>query len=354
MKLNEAFKVIARDEILCESVIELCRKIEDCLEYAGDIREDITGPIIDELYCSNSIIRKQLQNGLVFDFLYRTKIARDFILSKPKLPNHVWEPQTTKLLIHLSKKANNVIIGGAYFGDQAIIVCKELSDRGGICHAFEPNVDQFERLNHNAKINGLNNLKSWNQPLWCDSKSQLSLVGEDSYAFTQEVSSNKESAESVQGSQTISIDDYILRENINNVDLIMLDIEGAELNVLQGASNLLNQNHLAPTVIFEVHKNYVNWDDGLENSDIICFLKSCGYEYIFAVRDYNSNVDMGNSPIELIPCDRIYLEGPPHGFNMIALKDISIVNGDNFRICYDVSPKLLKHKDPKIHSPLYL
>ncbi|NBJ15353.1 MAG: FkbM family methyltransferase [Dehalobacter sp. 4CP] len=354
MKLNDAFKRISKNELLRESVIDLCRKVEDYLEYEGDIREEITGPILDEMYCSNSIIRKQLQNGLIFDFFYRTKIARDFILSKPKLPDHVWEPQTTKLLIHLSKKANNVIIGGAYFGDQTIILCKELSSKGGICHAFEPNSDQFERLNHNAKINELNNLRSWNQPLWCDSNSQLNLVGEDSYAFVQKVSFDKKNSEPAQGLQTISIDDYILREGIGMVDLIMLDIEGAEENVLRGASNLLKQHPSVPTIVFEVHKNYVNWDNGLENSDIVCFLKSCGYGHIYAIRDYNSNVNMGESPIELIPCDRVYLEGPPHGFNMIAVKDQSIVMEENFRICYDVSPKLLKHKDPKIHSPLYL
>lgn len=276
-------------------------------------------------------------------------------MSDPKVPNHVWEPQTTKLLMHLAQGASNVIVGGAYFGDQTILICKELSKCGGTCHAFEPNADQFKRLNHNAKINGLSNLKSWNQPLWCDSESVLTLVGEDSYASTQKIPVNANSIKPLEkGLHTISIDDYVKKTGIVQVDLIMLDIEGAEENVLRGAINLLKRDYQGPAIVFEVHRNYVNWEAGLENSDIICFLKSCGYNHIFAVRDYHSNVNMGNSPIELIPCNRVYLEGPPHGFNMIALKNPTITQNDFFRIVYDVSPKLLKHRDPQLFSPQYL
>ena len=38
-------------------------------------------------------------------------------------------------------------------------------------------------------------------------------------------------------------------------------------------------------------------------------------------------------------------------FNMLAIKNLEVIENDFFRVCYDVSPKLLLHKDPLLHSP---
>ena len=132
----------------------------------------------------------------------------------------------------------------------------------------------------------------------------------------------------------------------------MLDIEGLEYEVLKGAASQLKLNQdNAPNIVFEVHKSYVNWDNGLENSEIIKFLMSFGYK-IYAVRDYNSNENMEGMPVEIIPVNEVYLEGPPHGFNMLAVKDERIIDNEVFKICHNVSPKLLKHKDPTLYQPL--
>jgi hypothetical protein len=50
--------------------------------------------------------------------------------------------------------------------------------------------------------------------------------------------------------------------------------------------------------------------------------------------------------------DRVYLEGPPHGFNMLATKDRDLVGRLGLRIVENVSPKLLLDKDPALHHPL--
>ena len=55
--------------------------------------------------------------------------------------------------------------------------------------------------------------------------------------------------------------------------------------------------------------------------------------------------------MELIPADAVHLEGPPHGFNMVAVKDASVFDNAGYTILRDVSPKLLRHKDPALHHP---
>ncbi|MDU8673306.1 FkbM family methyltransferase [Paenibacillus polymyxa] len=350
-KLQQTLLLIGQNEELRSKTLTWFKEIEELLHYPqGSIRDEITGPILDAMYNENNIFRKQLSNGLVFDFYYRTKIARDFLMSTPEVPDHVWEPQTTKLLLLLSKNLKQVLIGGAYFGDQAILLANEIKNNNGVVHAFEPNLDQFNMLNHNAKINGLNNLKAWRMGLWKDSESSFRLVGEDSFAHAESVV-NETTQVNKDIFSTVSIGDYLEREQIRKLDLIMLDIEGLEYSVLQGAEKQLNlPDSEAPTIVFEVHRSYVDWSNGLQNSEIIKYLKKFGYS-VFAIRDYNSNVDMTNLPIEIIPPDRVFLEGPPHGFNMLAVKDTSILNSTSFKICYDVSPKLLKHKNSHLHQP---
>ncbi|GLX65867.1 FkbM family methyltransferase [Paenibacillus glycanilyticus] len=315
------------------------------------IREDITAPILDAALDEDTIMRKEISGGLVFDFYYRTKIARDFLLATPDCPDHVWEPQTTKLLKMLSRQARHVLIGGAYFGDQALIVAKEILPAGGIVHCFEPNKAQFRMLQHNAELNGLGNVRASRLGLWNNDEGTMRLIGNDSFAHAELITDADAEPDDPTLFQTISIDSYVRKQGIPPLDLILLDIEGLEYAALQGAASQLDlPADEAPNIIFEVHRNYVDWSNGLEHSDIIQYLKSFGY-HIFALRDYNTNIDMTGKPVEIIPPERCYLDGPPHGFNMIAVKDLSILNDPQIKMCYDVSPKLLTHKKNYLHQP---
>jgi hypothetical protein len=104
--------------------------------------------------------------------------------------------------------------------------------------------------------------------------------------------------------------------------------------------------------VFEIHRHFVDWTDGLEKTSIVEFLRSRGYS-VFAIRDFHNNYRMADHPIEIIPVDRVYLEGPPHGFNALATTDPNLVKRLDLRIVENVSPKLLLHKDPALHQPIF-
>ncbi len=347
--LFNALRTIGRNSTSRSQFVLACKEAERELNYrTGNVRDDITGPILDALHSDAGILRKRLRNGLVFDFYYRSKIARDFIMSEPEIPDHVWEPQTTKLLLLLTRHARHVIIGGAYFGEQALLVAKQIKPKQGVCHAFEPNPEQSRMLQHNAKLNRLRNLHVIKKGLWSDDTSVLRLEGEDALAHFDVAGQNRH-PESTFG--TITIDTYLEQERIERADVIMLDIEGGELRVLQGANRQLElPPDLAPKIIFEVHRKYVDWSKGLLNTDIVRHLTSHGYT-VYAVRDFQSNYDMKHMPIEIIPPEYTYLEGPPHGFNMLAVKDRRIIESRPFRVRRGVSPKLLLYKNQRLHFP---
>jgi hypothetical protein len=182
--------------------------------------------------------------------------------------------------------------------------------------------------------------------LWDSDDFNLVLVGDDSFAHPEAAASGDPDAFA-----TITINSYGAQHGIDQLGLIMLDIEGAELAALKGADRYLKMPaEQAPDVIFEVHRHYVDWSNGLGNTDIARYLAGFGYT-LFAVRDYQSNVPMGDAPVELIRVQDTYLEGPPHGFNMLAVKDEAVLQGPGFRFRKNVSPKLLFHRDPKLHQP---
>ena len=346
-RLQQAMQRLGRHPQLRQAMMDLLKKAEAQLGYAGPVRDDVTGPIADALHNDHDRFEKTLADGTKFSFLFRTKIARDFLMSAEERPNHVWEPQTTKLLLNLAHGlAGDVVVGGAYFGDQAILVARGLAHAnkpGQTVHCFEPNADQATMLAGNVNLNRLNNVRVNKAGLWSHSNVRLKLDGFDSFANAISASANDKDAFS-----TVSIDDY-RAQNKARVGMIQLDIEGAEYGALLGAHKTLQEDK--PHVVFEVHRHYVDWSHGLAQTDICHYLAGLGYA-LFAVRDFNSHIDMGNRPIELIPVDKVYLQGPPHGFNMLAVQDPQRVTGAGFHIVENVSPKLLAHKDPTLHHPM--
>lgn len=346
-KAREALSRIGGNDDWRGALVRQLIAFEGQIQAPGvDVREELTGPLVDALFDDDQVVRKTLSSGVTFEFLYRSKIARDFVMSTPEAPDHAWEPQTSRILVRLAKGAKQVVIGGAYFGDHAVLIAREIAGGGGTVHAFEPNPEQRGMLMRNAELNGLTNITPRPEGLWHDSSTNLKLVGYDSFATAETAEAGDDTF------KTVTISDYLAAAGVDRLDLIVLDIEGAELGALKGAARFLAQSKgEAPNILFEVHRHYVDWSNGLENTEIVRLLTDQGYA-VFALRDFNSNFDLAGRPVEVIPVDAVHLDGPPHGFNMVAVKDPSIFNGPGYRIVRDVSPKYLRHKDPALHHPV--
>jgi FkbM family methyltransferase len=208
----------------------------------------------------------------------------------------------------------------------------------GTCHAFEADAAQASMIERNASLNHLDNVRVnaiglWSQP------AKLRLVGHDALGGAEE---------SETGIAATTIDTYTKDLGIR-IGLIMLDLEGGELHALRGASEQLARN--GPHIVFEVHRSYVDWSNGLRNTEIVQFLAALGYT-VLAIRDFQSNYNLAGKPIELVPIETAYLDGPPHGFNLFAFRDAAVIDDELFRIVPNVSPKLLFHRDPKLHHPV--
>lgn len=353
---GQALARMGQDEKARLQMVSVLRDIEPGLTRLDfDARLEIIAPVLDALHQEVDVLHKKVQISpdlpvLDFTYTYRSQIARGLVLSQPEISDHVWEPQTTRLLLHLVHDASTVAIGGAYFGDHALLAGQVLDNSKsrdiGQIHCFEMNAAQLNLCRINAEKNNITNLYLHHKALYSRPGIFLHLSGEDAAACARPVPPEAEDA--VEATSLLQV----AREwDVPGFDLVMLDIEGGELDALKGGEEFLAQAPgRAPDLIFEVHRHYVDWSQGLENTDIVRLVRSYGY-HVFALRDYQSNIDMRGYPIELIPPETCYVQGPPHGFNMVAVKDLSRLQGPQFRVVDHVSPKLLFHRDPALHAP---
>ncbi len=338
--LAPALAIAGTNERLRNAVFDALRQAEIEADNPAVFREQVRWPLILALLTQAETHRVVLQNGLVFDVSPDSRIEKALLLSTEAHPDHVWEPQTTRLLTALANKATNVIVGGAYIGDHVAFMARVAR----AVHAFEPAQHSFDRLLHHLRINDLRNVTAHRLGLWHSSDVALQLQGDLALGSSMPANDLEQDA-----FKSVSIDDYVRTQDLTRVELIMLDTEGGEENALLGARETIARD--SPNIVFEIHRNFVDWSNGLEKTSIVSFLTSQGYN-VFAIRDFHNNYPMASEPIEVIPVDRVYLDGPPHGFNTLATKDASLVERLELRIVNDVSPKLLLDREPALHLPL--
>jgi len=347
---ESAVRAAARDDLLRAELMDSLRRAEARSEDPDAFRATVRWPLVLALLDEVGTHRVELASGLVLEVGADSRIEQALLLSCESFPDHVWEPQTTKLLLALAAEARPAVVGGAYIGDHALPLAQALARHGDgtWVHAFEPMSWAFERLLRNRELSGVESLRVERLALWDASDLDLDLEGPPALA------SSRPAADSNAGEavKSITVDDYLAAQGLESVGLLMLDTEGGEERALAGAAKLLSRPFpQAPHCLFEVHREYVDWSEGLENTDVVRFLAAHGYQ-LLAVRDFHGNHPMRDQPIEVIPVERVYLEGPPHGFNLLATKDPDLVGRLDLHVVCDVSPKLLFDRDPALHHPV--
>lgn len=317
-----------------------------CIDF--DARTNVLYPLLDQIYNDGEILQLELESGLKLEYLYKSNIAKEILLRENSRPTHAWEPMTSQAIqFAMEYRPGSALIGGAYFGDHALLAANAIrntSDESKII-CIEPNSEQRQMLEVNAKNNNLGHkFKTYSNVLWKESGIKFNLNDSDSHAcVVQSPNANLISR---------TIDEILEENNVQSLSALLLDIEGSEEQALQGAYNILNKDKSSsPVLIIEVHRNYVDWTHGLHNTTIVKYLAELGY-IVFALRDAQSNWELALNAPEIIPADSVYLEGPPHGFNLIAAKSMDFFEANNFSIVRHVSPKYLRHRNPKLHLPL--
>jgi len=105
-------------------------------------------------------------------------------------------------------------------------------------YAFEPSRTEIISLKENIGLNRCDKIKIITKAVWNkNKKAKLKMLGTTSHFLTEENGRQDEGADI----ETVTIDDFVDRENLTRVDFIKMDIEGSERKALLGAKKTLKK-----------------------------------------------------------------------------------------------------------------
>lgn len=181
----------------------------------------------------------------------------------------------------------------------------------GSVYAFEPAPVTFDRLKANVALNQFRNIKTENFGLSDQNDTlqfHVSLSGYD--AWNSFASLNDVGEITTIDVPVISLDEYISSNRLSNISLIKIDVEGWEMNVLKGATELLSRAQ-SPVLMVEFTEENA-FSAGYYCGEIYDFVKSFGYEWF----SYNSETNTLEPQVKKLHY--------PYE-NLIAIKELDLV-----------------------------
>jgi FkbM family methyltransferase len=218
------------------------------------------------------------------------------LVSRKILETGVWEPESIQAVAeHLSPSATFIDVG-AHIGYYSLRAATMVGSNGHVI-SIEPNPQTVPKLRGNIEASNAGMASVW--PVACAaSESTLQLYAAPE-SNTGESSLSKENA-SQEGAAPIAYSvqarplDAIVREaKLDRVDVIKIDVEGAEFEVLKGAARTLDD--FRPVLIVELVENQLK-AMGSSIDEVTRFLSSHGYTA-------NRRVDHTN--VEFVPAKAV-------------------------------------------------
>jgi len=157
---------------------------------------------------------------------------------------------TATVFGHLARPGDVVVDAGAHIGAFTLLAAHRVGPAGKVL-AFEPNPLQRDRLARNVATNGLAQVDVRAEALSDhDGRALLHLSDDETRSGNASLAAGHGSAGAVPV-DLIRLDDLRDLLGLGCVDLIKLDVEGAEADVIAGASATIDA--CRPAIVFEVN-----------------------------------------------------------------------------------------------------
>jgi FkbM family methyltransferase len=163
---------------------------------------------------------------------------KDRVLSDILIKNHIWESFETKIFLKTVKNGNVVLDIGANVGYYTLIASKKVGKKGKV-YAFEPDEDNFRILEKNVQVNKCNNVVLVKKAV-ADKTGQINLYLNPVNTGDHRIYKSIEVREILR-IQSVKLDDYFKGKE-NSIDVIKMDIQGAEGKAIAGMEEIFKKN----------------------------------------------------------------------------------------------------------------
>lgn len=166
-----------------------------------------------------------------------------------------------------------VVDAGAFSGDYTLYASRKVGPRGRVI-AFEPDPENLRRLRRNLGSEAAN-VTIVEKGLWSYEGEVAFRMGVEGFTSGAVEIANRQAASQEIRVPVVRLDDELKRLGVDHIDVLKMDIEGAELEALRGAEQTLRSNAahvcIATYHILDGHPTSGRVESGL---------RSWGYECI--------------------------------------------------------------------------
>ena len=146
-----------------------------------------------------------------------------------------------------------VVDVGANAGYISLLAARRVGQRGKVW-AFEPSPREYERLREAIRLNGYTQITAVPAAL-SDREGQMQLNVAEAHTGVNKLATDQQPRSAQQATVAVKVLDKELRDS-GPIDLVKIDVEGAEMRVLAGMTRLLDQQ-LVRRLVLEVTPDFL-------------------------------------------------------------------------------------------------
>jgi FkbM family methyltransferase len=181
-------------------------------------------------------------SGIVLTDIQESKMhvdSRDTGIAPFLLVWGLYEKYETKLFKKLIKKGMVVVDVGANIGYYTLLAARCVGEEGKV-FAFEPDPYNYSLLCKNIEVNGYRNVIPVRKAVFSKTGKMKMFLDKSNLGghSLSEANVNKSASITI---EVTSLDDYFKNTDYK-IDLIKVDVQGSEMEVLEGMTNIINQN----------------------------------------------------------------------------------------------------------------
>ncbi len=217
------------------------------------------------------------------------------------------EPPVSQELIARLENAEVFADVGAHLGYYGCIAGAAYPDLK--LFLFEMNHNMVELIERNLAANKLNDAVVVNQAV-SDRRKRISYAdGSVDAGLSMSQAGDQSGREGEVTAEAVSLDEFFAEKGVDP-DVIKIDVQGAEMEALQGARAIIERRH--PVIFLEVHPKLVG-SFGVTVPNIYRFLADKGYNQIYLINEHRK--DAGR----LLKLD-LKSGGPDHTHMLVCAK----------------------------------
>jgi len=239
--------------------IDLLNKEE--LESYSEVIKKVSSEKCEYIQLDNKKYKLQDMNIQGYDFKLATY---DWVLAIHDIYYNQYEHKDFKI-----EEEDIIIDAGAFTGDTAVLFAKKANYLCEI-HSFELLDENIKLFKYNTKLNGIEDKVYINKIALSNSSNEIVKIKRVPTEGGTSMFGKDDELEKI---KTITLDDYVEQKNFKKLDLIKMDIEGAESFALKGSINTIKK--FKPKLAICL---YHYWNDVILIAEI---LKNLNLDYKF-------------------------------------------------------------------------